>query len=177
MRAWLLLLGIGCSLCASAPVLAQTSSRMPTAYRPSLMGDELSELERQRAELSLGGPIATTIIGGVIAVTGASFLLVGALIATLPSSCDQTNDNDYFGDDFCSEPDSTPFIIIGVAGLVAGAVILAVALPWLFDRIGERRALGLRIKELRRQRSGGGAFLWGDGPRLARSAPLFKLRF
>jgi hypothetical protein len=140
------------------------------------MSDELSELERQRAALSLGGPIAWTIIGGVTALTGGSFLLVGLLIDTIPSGCEPAN-SDYFNDDYCTEPDATPFIVIGVAGLVVGAVVLAVALPWLFDRIDERRALGLRIKELRRQRSGEGAFLWGDGPRLARSAPFLKLRF
>lgn len=141
------------------------------------MGDELSELERQRAKLSLGGPIATTIAGGVIALTGGSFLLVGLLLDVMPSSCEPA-DGDYFGgDDYCTEPDATPFIIIGAAGLVAGALVLAVALPWLIDRIGERRELGLRIKELRRQRAGDGAFSWGDGPRLARSSPLLKLRF
>jgi hypothetical protein len=59
---------------------------------------------------------------------------------------------------------------------VAGIVILAIALPSLFSRIDQRRALGVRIKELRRQRDGGAVFM-GDGPRLARSSPLLKLRF
>jgi hypothetical protein len=174
MRAWLLLLGIGGYLGASAPALAQTSSRMPTSYHPSLIGDELSQLERQRAELSLGGPIAAMIVGGVVAVTGGSLLLVGLMLNATPASCDYAYGADSSD---CDEMEGTPFLIIGGAGLVAGALVLAVALPWLIDRIGERRELGLRIKELRRQRTGGGAFLWGDGPRLARSTPILKLRF
>ena len=81
----------------------------------------------------------------------------------------------YF-DDACSEPNATPFLVIGTAGLIVGAVVLAVALPWMFDRIDERRALGLRIKELRRERYGG-ALSPSDSPRLARSAGLLQLRF
>lgn len=173
LRAWLLLSFVGCLLEVPSAVAAQATTYQTPHRPPRLMGDELSELERQRAELSLGGPIAWTIVGGVTALTGASVLLVGLLLESVPSGCEPT-DGDYFGDDYCSEPDATPFLVIGTAGLVVGAVVLAVALPWMIDRIGERRALGLRIKELRRKRDGYGI---SDGPRLARAAPLLKLRF
>lgn len=144
----------------------------PTA--PRLMGDELNELERQRAELGLGGPIAWTIIGGVTALTAGMFLLIGLAMESIDSSCEPNRD--YFGDNYCANPDGTPLIVIGAVGLIAGAVMLALALPSLFSRIAERRALGVRIKQLRRERYGGTVFT-GDGPRLARSSPVLKLRF
>jgi hypothetical protein len=157
--------------------LAQATS-YKHAYSPSaprLIGDELNELERQRAELGLGGPIAFTIIGGVTALTGGMFLLIGLAMDSIDSSCEPAG-NDYFDDDYCSDPDGTPLIVIGAVGLAVGVVILAIALPSLFSRIDERRALGVRIKQLRRERYGG-QVLTGDGPRLARSSPLLKLRF
>lgn len=142
---------------------------------PRLMGDELNELERQRAELGLGAPIAWTIVGGVTALTAGMFLLLGVTMDSIDSSCEPQN-SDYFDDGYCSDPDGTPLIVIGAVGLVVGVVVLAVALPSLFSRIDERRALGVRIKQLRRERYGGTVFT-GDGPRLARSAPVLKLRF
>lgn len=141
---------------------------------PRLIGGELAELERQRAELSLGTPIVWTIIGGVTALSGGFILLIGLAIDAVPSSCDSEYD-DYYYDD-CSDADGSGVMLVGAVVGVAGLVILAIALPSLFSRIDQRRALGLRIKELRRQRDGGAVFI-GDGPRLARSSPVLKLRF
>jgi len=154
---------------------AQNTSYKHRSNAPRLMGDELNELERQRAELSLGAPIAFTIVGGVTALTGGMFLVLGLLIESIDRSCEPPN-GDYFDDGYCSDPDGTPLIVVGAVGLAVGVVVLAIALPSLFSRIDERRALGVRIKQLRRERYGGQVFM-GDGPRLARSSPVLKLRF
>jgi hypothetical protein len=150
---------------------AQSSYYKTGPTPPRLMGSELEELERQRAALSLGTPIVWTIIGGVTALTGGFILLIGLAIDAVPSSCD--DEYSYYD---CSDPDGSGVIVVGAVVGVAGIVMLAIALPSLFSRIDERRALGVRIKELRRQRDGGAVFM-GDGPRLARSSPVLKLRF
>jgi hypothetical protein len=161
---------------STAPAQNPTYKYQHGSNAPRLMSDELNELERQRAELGLGGPIAFTIVGGVTALTGGLFLLIGLALDSIDSSCEPSGDGYFDDDDYCSDPDGTPLIVIGAVGLAVGVVILAIALPSLFSRIDERRALGVRIKQLRRERYGGQVFT-GDGPRLARSSPLLKLRF
>lgn len=170
------MLGMCCWLGANeSKAQAQSTYYKDGPNAPRLMGDELNELERQRAELSLGAPIAFTIVGGVTALTGGMFLLIGLLFESIDRNCEPSN-GDYFDDGYCSDPDGTPLIVVGAVGLAVGVVVLAIALPSLFSRIDERRALGVRIKQLRRERYRGMVFM-GDSPRLARSSPVLKLRF
>ena len=88
------------------------------------------------------------------------------------------------GSELCDEGDYTPIIAIGAVAAIAGVVILAVALPTLFSRIDERRQLGVRIKELRRElgHASVGSRRWLAGsamaePRAARAFPVLRLRF
>ena len=136
-----------------------------------MIADELKELERARAEIGLGGPIALTITGGATAGLGAGFLLFGLLLESM--DCDETVEpvDDY---DTCTSGDFTPLIVLGTVGVVAGAVMLAIALPTMFSRIDQRRSLGIRIKELRREL---GRASSESGHPLARTSTVLKLRF
>src|SRR5687768_8905641 len=126
---------------APPPATAPAVDTAPVLDR-SLLEAELRELERRRAEISLGGPIAMMIGGGVGFVTGGVVLLAAAM---LDAMCDPD-----FGDGSCSGADDSVYVIGGVA-MLAGAVIGIAGLVMLIDRAEERRPLGVRIKEIRRQ--------------------------
>jgi hypothetical protein len=117
----------------------------PPGYGPpppdtALLRRELAQLERERAEMSLGGPIAMLIAGGVTLGTGASLLLLGALA------------NDYCGStrSSCNDNGAGTITAIGGIATLAGGVLAVAGLVMLLDRAGERRRLGLRIKQIRR---------------------------
>jgi hypothetical protein len=157
----------------------QNFERNPTGY--GYAGESLSDLERQRAEIGIGGPIALTAAGGVIALTGVSFLLTGLVLNDVETDniCDPSDPD--FGESYCEGSEvtndiATAYIVVGLIGVVLGGVGLAVGIPTLSSRIKERRELGLRIKELR----GSSRSLMrqaNDGPRLARTAPFVNVHF
>jgi len=160
---------------APAPRATGPGASGPALARPQLGGgftseDELAQLEAERRQLSLGMPIALSIAGAVTLATGASVLLLGVL---MNSTCEQpTLDRDYhYTCDGSKDGDSA--IVIGAVASVVGGVLGAVGLVQLIDRAGERRELGRRIKELRRQRD----LQYGFSIERGRAQGMVRLRF
>jgi hypothetical protein len=156
---------------APAPAPAPTAAGAPTAYAPrrSLLEDELRQLEAQRAELGLGGPIALMIVGGGAFVIGGLILMVAAL-------SDAVCDDVYDTSNSCSGADDGVYILGGV-GMLGGGIAAILGLVMLIDRAGERRTLGVRIKEIRRELSSGPTFgLHVESGRAGASLRL-RLRF
>lgn len=137
------------------PPLAQAPARIEHARDYELAqsgygysGESLSELEQERAKIGIGGPIALTVAGGVVALSGGTLLITGLLLNDLEDNC--APDELYCDDGGALKDDiATTYTTIGVVGLVLGGVGLAIGLPTLVSRIKARRELGVRIKELR----------------------------
>jgi hypothetical protein len=113
------------------------------ATTPELSPDELDaridEVTAERAEQSLGGPIALMAVGGGALLIGGYILFLGLLI---DSSCHE-------GYETC---DSDGLTLPGTVGVVAGGGMLLGGGLWLGDRVGKRRELGVELKRLQRQR-------------------------
>ena len=137
---------------SQSPAPAVSAAGAPSAYgqRRSLLEDELRQLEAQRAELSLGGPIALMIVGGGAFVIGGLIVMVAAL-------SDAVCDDVYDTSNSCSGADDGIYILGGV-GMLGGGIAAILGLVMLIDRAGERRTLGVRIKEIRRELSSGPTF-------------------
>jgi hypothetical protein len=154
---------------SQAPAPAATATGAYSAYgeRRSLLEDELRQLEAQRAELGLGGPIALMIVGG-----GA--FVIGGLIVMVAVLSDAVCDDVYDSGDSCSGADDGIYVLGGV-GMLGGGIAAILGLVMLIDRAGERRTLGVRIKEIRRELSHGPSFgLHFDSGRAGAS---IRLRF
>jgi len=153
----------------AAPAPEATGAGPATAYvaRRSLLEDELRQLEAQRAELSLGGPIALMIVGGGAFVIGGLIVMVAAL-------SDAVCDDVYDTSDSCSGADDSLYILGGV-GMLGGGIAAILGLVTLIDRAGERRTLGVRIKEIRRELSSGPTF--GLHFESGRAGASVRLRF
>ncbi len=154
---------------ASASGPAPSAAGAPTAYAPrrSLLEDELRQLEAQRAELGLGGPIALMVVGGGAFVIGGLIVMVAAL-------SDAVCDDVYDTSNSCSGPDDGVYILGGV-GMLGGGIAAILGLVMLIDRAGERRTLGVRIKEIRRELSSGPTFGLHVEP--GRAGASLRLRF
>lgn len=138
------------SLCGAAHAQNAAPGGAAVAPDSSLLAAELEQLERERAELSLGGPIAMLIGGGVLLASGGALLLFTAMSEAWCAA------NDGF-ETRCSGPDDA-FYLVGGMAMLGGAVLAIVGLIELLDRARERRRLGVRIKELRRLLGAGAAY-------------------
>jgi hypothetical protein len=116
----------------------------PVAPSRSLLEAELRSLEEQRAELSLGLPIALMIGGGAAMLLGGTVLLFAAMTDAI---CD--DDYDSYSANCGGAADGV--YVLGVGGIIGGAIALVAGFIILGDRAPERRALGVRIKQLRRE--------------------------
>jgi hypothetical protein len=134
---------------ADAGAAAPAESDVGGAYRArrSLLEDELRQLEAQRAEVGLGAPIALMVVGGGAFVIGGFIVMVAALSDAV---CDDT----YDAYDDCSGADDGVYVVGGL-GMLGGGIAAIVGLVMLIDRAGERRTLGVRIKEIRRELASG----------------------
>ena len=122
----------------------------PAYARRSMLETELSDLQRRRAELSLGGPIAAVIAGGAVLAVSAVLLLVAVAVDNNCSYYDY--DYSYYEDDYrCDDGDATTLYIVGGFGAVLGGLTLVYGIFRLVDRGSERRELGRRMKEIRRE--------------------------
>jgi hypothetical protein len=146
---------------ANAPMSTSRGSDLELAPSGARYNAEsLRDLEEQRSQIDISSPIALMAVGAVVAIAGAVLVVEGLAI-------ESENDHLCAGDrSSCPRLDSTPFLVVGVVGIVLGGVSLAVGAPMLSSR----------IKDLRRDRR---SFirLPSDGPRLARAAPVFTLHF
>jgi hypothetical protein len=116
-----------------------------------MLESELGDLQRRRSELGLGGPIAAVIAGGAVLAVSAGLLLI-ALAMDNDCSYDEY-DYRYDYDDFynCDDGDATTLYIVGGFGAVLGGLTLVYGIFRLVERGSERRALGRRVKEIRRE--------------------------
>jgi hypothetical protein len=135
-----------------ATSLSEPAQESPDLEAPSyrLIAAEISALEQARAEIGLGGPIVLSAAGGVVIGVGASVFLIGLAMETVcPRNVGDSGGALYSAD--CIKDDDTPAEVMIVGGVIgaAGGVVFAFGLSSLLGRIGDRRALGRRIKELR----------------------------
>lgn len=104
---------------------------------------QLLELEQERAENGLRGPIALSAVGALVFGTGAVLVVDAALFSA--NIC-----ADELSTDFCYDRGLVRgYAIAGGALMAVGAPMLAAGLPWLFRRLRRRRELGRQIKQLR----------------------------
>jgi hypothetical protein len=119
---------------------------------------ELRDLTMKRSELGLGGPIALIIAGGVVLLLSGTLLLI-AMAAD--SYCDVNGYYDYdydYGSDCVEDSDTDTLYIVGGFGALLGGLTAVYGIIRLIDRAGERRALGQRMKEIRRELQNGYSF-------------------
>jgi hypothetical protein len=133
------------------PAYAAPPPWYPPYARRSMLESELDDLRRRRSEIGLGGPIAAVIAGGVVLGVSAVVLLV-ALAVDNSCSYDQYDYrydyDDYYG---CDDGDATTLYIVGGLGAALGGITLAYGIFRLVQRGGERRAIGRRMKEIRKE--------------------------
>lgn len=144
-----------------APQAAQPAP-LPAGVHPAyarryMLEAELRDLAVKRSELGLGGPIALIITGGAVLLISGTLLLL-ALAAD--SYCDASDYPYYEGDyryvrDCAGDSDTDTLYIVGGFGAVLGGLTAVYGIIRLIDRAGERRALGLRMKEIRRELQSG----------------------
>ncbi len=121
----------------------------PAYARRSMLETELTDLQRRRSELGLGGPIAAVIAGGAVLAASAGILLVAL---AMDSNCSHYEyDYSYYDDYSCDDGAATTLYIVGGFGAVLGGLTLAYGIFRLVERGSERRALGRRMKEIRRE--------------------------
>lgn len=106
---------------------------------------KLLELRKQYAETGIIGPIVMTGIGAGLTVGAAAFVVDWALYRSLP--CRESTVPGVADD--CSMRELAPYFGYTAIGLGAvGVPLLAIGIPWLFNRLADRRKLRKQIQNI-----------------------------
>ena len=130
---WLLLCLIGTSLCHAQALTEPRDNQ------------KLLELRKEYAETGIIGPIVMTGIGAGLTLGSAVMAVDWLLYRSLP--CRESTTPGVADD--CSMRELAPYFGYTAIGLGAvGVPLLAIGIPWLFNRLADRRKLRKQINRL-----------------------------
>jgi hypothetical protein len=113
---------------------------------PSELDARIEKLKQKQSEISMTGPRATAIVGGVLTGAGGFFALITAF------ACGQANQSGYD----CDTSGANEFYIIGGSIAAVGLVTLTAGLTTLIQRSAARCKIDREIKTLVNERAAAG---------------------
>lgn len=148
-----------------APSLQLHTLQVAAAVPYTGANADLLALQNERAQIGIGGPIALTIAGGVIAIAGVPYLLWGLIFSNSFDDLDGVSDL------------SGVYIAIGAVAIGVGGLLAIIGGVTLGGRISRRRELAEQIRELKMRQ--GIAQFDRSRPQLAqmRAPTLFSVAF